>query len=415
MSAVVSPFPFASLERVSHGELRRSAALRRAARLVAPHEKVARALGEIVGDEVRVLLRRSLPLDVTKIPGDAIAIALSPSDAAGMSGAILVEAEGALALSVVAKALQHRAPRVVDASRAPSPAVAGALAAIVLAAVRRAHADTPLRVVAAGPAAALARDLASSHPKITTAWLTVTVGAEAHDARIEVPDDLPLPTNESLSDGAAALSGADLAALGDLPLALPVVVATCLATRHDLRSLERGDAFVLPSFALRVDPASQLLAGPVVLVAPSAEQGLAAALDTAPRSDGATRIGGEVAETGRLVLRGQLEARPWEDRTGVEDDAMPEADQEQTNTTAVAIEDVPVVVRVELGTVEMKAHEWAALASGDVLSIGRKLGAPALLRVGGVEVARGELVQVDGEYGVRILSRTPSDSKGSDR
>ena len=34
----------------------------------------------------------------------------------------------------------------------------------------------------------------------------------------------------------------------------------------------------------------------------------------------------------------------------------------------------------------------------------RKLGEPAILRIAGQEVARGELVQVDGEYGIRITS-----------
>jgi flagellar motor switch protein FliN/FliY len=76
-----------------------------------------------------------------------------------------------------------------------------------------------------------------------------------------------------------------------------------------------------------------------------------------------------------------------------------------SNTTAEVLEDAPVVVRVELGAVEMKAKEWATLAPGDVVALGRKVGDPAILRIGGVEVARGELVQVDGEYGVRILGR----------
>lgn len=77
-----------------------------------------------------------------------------------------------------------------------------------------------------------------------------------------------------------------------------------------------------------------------------------------------------------------------------------------TTTTLEVLEDAPVVVRVELGTVEMKAREWAELAPGDVIALGRRVGDPAILRVGGVELARGELVQVDGEYGVRIVART---------
>ena len=68
--------------------------------------------------------------------------------------------------------------------------------------------------------------------------------------------------------------------------------------------------------------------------------------------------------------------------------------------------EVPVVVRVEIGSVEMRAKEWAALGPGDVISLGRKIGEGVTLRVGGVTIARGELVDVEGEVGVRILGRT---------
>jgi flagellar motor switch protein FliM len=67
--------------------------------------------------------------------------------------------------------------------------------------------------------------------------------------------------------------------------------------------------------------------------------------------------------------------------------------------------DAPVVVRVELGAVTLTAREWAALAPGDVIAVGRRVSEPAILRVGGVEVARGELVDVEGELGVRIRER----------
>lgn len=73
--------------------------------------------------------------------------------------------------------------------------------------------------------------------------------------------------------------------------------------------------------------------------------------------------------------------------------------------TSIALEDAPVVVRVEVGTVEMTAAAWSQLAPGDVVTLGKRLGEAAVLRVAGAEVARGELVQVDGELGVRILHR----------
>ena len=65
--------------------------------------------------------------------------------------------------------------------------------------------------------------------------------------------------------------------------------------------------------------------------------------------------------------------------------------------------DAPVVVRVEVGAVTLTAREWAAVRPGDVLETGVGLGEPVVLRVAGKEVARGELVSVDGELGVRIL------------
>jgi flagellar motor switch/type III secretory pathway protein FliN len=45
------------------------------------------------------------------------------------------------------------------------------------------------------------------------------------------------------------------------------------------------------------------------------------------------------------------------------------------------------------------------LARGDVLALGRRIGEPVILRVGGVAVARGDLVDIDGEVGVRITER----------
>jgi flagellar motor switch/type III secretory pathway protein FliN len=64
--------------------------------------------------------------------------------------------------------------------------------------------------------------------------------------------------------------------------------------------------------------------------------------------------------------------------------------------------ETPVVVRLELGSVEMSAAEWAALRLGDVIASGRRLEEAVSLRTGGREIARGELVEIEGEIGVRI-------------
>ena len=71
---------------------------------------------------------------------------------------------------------------------------------------------------------------------------------------------------------------------------------------------------------------------------------------------------------------------------------------------AEAVADAPVVVRVELGSVTMTAREWARLGPGDVVELGRPLGSLVTLRAGGVALAEGELVEVEGELGVRLIA-----------
>ena len=71
---------------------------------------------------------------------------------------------------------------------------------------------------------------------------------------------------------------------------------------------------------------------------------------------------------------------------------------------AQALGAAPVVLRVEVATVTLEAQEWARLGPGSVVATGVRLGEPAVLRVGGAVVARGELCDLDGELAVRILS-----------
>jgi flagellar motor switch/type III secretory pathway protein FliN len=292
---------------------------------------------------------------------------------------VLVEVEVALGAALTARALRQRAPRIVDASRAPSPALAGGVAAVLVAALRRAHAGGVTKVIAAGPGAELARDLLAAERDVTAATLTVVVGSDAFAVRVSVPDSL------APASRVEGLTHASFARMGDALIAMPLLAMTTLVSRADLAELAPGDVLFPAKLALRVG-ADGAIAGAVALVAPSSERGLAA----------------DLAEGGRLVVRGLLESHPW-----IQERSMPaDATHTTATTTLEALDDAPVVVRVELGTVEMKAREWAELAPGDVVALGRRIGDPAILRVGGVELARGELVQVDGDYGVRIVART---------
>lgn len=354
--ANVLPFPFPTLEALSRAEVAAAARVRRAVRAHVDLAALADALSETAKERADVYVRRYRRADGTRSAADAVGLLVDVNERR-----VLIELEAALATSLAARVLQRPPPRYVDANHPAPAALSGAVAAIVLAMLRRAHAGASFRIAAAGPAMAVAREHLARAPRSITLWLTVVIGADAFDARVTVDDAIVPP---------ASAAPVDLSALGPIPLVVPIVGATCAASRSEIAALAPGDAFVAPGLANPPQNAA--------LVPERGEFGLSV----------------EVADAGRLVVRGLVESFPWE------------VASMNADTTARVLDDASVVVRVELGSVEMKAHEWAQLSAGDVITLGRKLGEAAILRVGGVEVARGELVQVDGEYAVRILART---------
>lgn len=66
--------------------------------------------------------------------------------------------------------------------------------------------------------------------------------------------------------------------------------------------------------------------------------------------------------------------------------------------------DIPLQIAVELGRVSTTAEEVVALKVGHVFDLNRVAGEPLDLSVMGKVVARGELVEIDGNLGIRILS-----------
>ncbi len=69
---------------------------------------------------------------------------------------------------------------------------------------------------------------------------------------------------------------------------------------------------------------------------------------------------------------------------------------------AVSPADVPVTLVVELGRISLPVHQVADLKPGDVLALARHAREPVELTSNGRLVARGELVQIDTELGVRV-------------
>ena len=64
--------------------------------------------------------------------------------------------------------------------------------------------------------------------------------------------------------------------------------------------------------------------------------------------------------------------------------------------------DAPVTLTVELGRVNLTLAKLADMKPGDVIELRRHSREPVELTSGGKTVARGELVQIDDELGVRV-------------
>jgi flagellar motor switch protein FliN/FliY len=64
--------------------------------------------------------------------------------------------------------------------------------------------------------------------------------------------------------------------------------------------------------------------------------------------------------------------------------------------------DVPVELAVEIGRTTMTIRQTMALAPGSVIALNKMAGEPVDLLVNGKRIARGEVVAIDEEFGLRI-------------
>lgn len=96
-----------------------------------------------------------------------------------------------------------------------------------------------------------------------------------------------------------------------------------------------------------------------------------------------------------------------EEYTNPENQMAPEsqgAGVDENNEGGDLLGDVPLQIAVELARVPVTAEDVVSLRAGQVIELHRSPGEPVELSVNGKVVARGELVEVEGQIGVRVLS-----------
>lgn len=348
----ITAFPWSALELVDRSaEAKLWTARRWLERAVLP-PLLGPALGRLLDTEVRLYARAVRSRSEPK----PVALGFRPQ---GGGATCVVGLEPALASALLCRLLRRAVP-ILAPDAALEPAALGALSALFIEAARSTEASVALEPCAAQlPSSGVAIEVTvvlAGKPYTAAVWLS--------SASEAVP---PLPDAELLSS------------LAELSIALPLVVALGMTTPRALAGLTVGAAFCAGEQTW-IDARG---AGRGVLVSATSESG----------------VGVELGPDGRIVLREPARIL----LTSAEEPSMTGDDASGPPTLAQAVLDAPVVVRVELGSVSMAAREWAALRPGDVVQTGRRLGEPVLLRSGGRVVARGELVNVEGEVGVRVL------------
>ena len=163
--------------------------------------------------------------------------------------------------------------------------------------------------------------------------------------------------------------------------------AAAIALPRGLKSLRVGGVLPLIESRLRGTPQS-----------PSGS--LALSIDLAGRLGRVTVPAEPVPMSGggRLTLTGPMRSVP----TPREAIAVPAPTAPTSAEPNPLAADVPVTLVVELGRVNLPLGRLADLKPGDVVELNRHAREPVELTSGGRLVARGELVQIDTELGVRV-------------
>jgi flagellar motor switch protein FliN/FliY len=217
-----------------------------------------------------------------------------------------------------------------------------------------------------------------------------------------------LPTSRTLAAADPVMASADLLTEGQAVTAkfsgaaageVVVVVGQDLADA--LKESPLGELDLTAAVRPALEAAARTF-GPVVLD-PGVIMEPGVALSAIAAKDDAVAVPLVEGEQVKAVLA--LALTPWPS-----DDALPgpsnlaprEADRAAVRGGLDMLHDVEMEVSAELGRTRMSVRELLSLSPGAIVELDRAAGSPADLLVNGRLIARGEVVVVDENFGIRI-------------
>jgi flagellar motor switch protein FliN/FliY len=210
-------------------------------------------------------------------------------------------------------------------------------------------------------------------------------------------------TADALTDGQAVTAKFSGAANGEVL----VVVGQDLADA--LKESPLGELDLTAAVRPALEAAARVF-GPVVLD-PGQVMEPDVALSALAAKDDAVAIPLVEGEEVRAVLA--LALNPWPtDEPGPVDVARREPAQAQFRGGLDMLHDVEMEVSAELGRTRMSVRELLSLNPGAIVELDRAAGSPADLLVNGRLIARGEVVVVDENFGIRITEIVAPGAEG---
>lgn len=226
---------------------------------------------------------------------------------------------------------------------------------------------------------------------VTFIW-TVRIGSTAGVVRLWVPEALValwLITEPPPEPGLLPAAESIRERQGDLTSVWRAIAGTVQMPRG-LGRLRLGGVLPIDEARLRGTPQSP--AGPIELTLDTGDFRYVLGAEAQPGTGG-----------GRVILNAPLRLVRTS-REAVPVSASPEPSAAPATGPEIAPTDVPVTLTLELGRISLPLRRLADLRPGDVLELGRHAREPVELTSGGRLVARGELVQIDTELGVRVTA-----------
>lgn len=79
-------------------------------------------------------------------------------------------------------------------------------------------------------------------------------------------------------------------------------------------------------------------------------------------------------------------------------------EEKATYKNVTKILDIPVQLSLEVGSTKLSIEEVLTLSQGSVIQLNRKAGELLDVKVNGVLIAHGEVVEAEGKYGIRVIN-----------